>query len=101
MKFDIMSIGNLICQFMSICVCLTVVFLTHKCSFFNLNSKRPFQTKKFNKIRQKFFWQFPFYFEANRTKIIPQKLLLRIKKKEELVTIYLTVFCVKIGTGQS
>jgi hypothetical protein len=96
-----MWIGNLICQFMSICVCLTVVFLTHKCSFFNLNSKRPFQTKKFNKIRQKFFWQFPFYFEANRTKIIPQKLLLRIKKKEELVTIYLTVFCVKIGTGQS
>jgi hypothetical protein len=44
MKFDLMWIGNLICQFMSICACLTVVFLTHKCSFFNLNSKRPFQT---------------------------------------------------------
>jgi hypothetical protein len=30
MKFDLMLIGNLICQFMSICACLTVVFLTHK-----------------------------------------------------------------------
>jgi hypothetical protein len=33
MKFDLMWIGNLICQFMSICVCLTVAFMTHKCSF--------------------------------------------------------------------
>jgi hypothetical protein len=33
MKFDLMGTENLICQFMSICVCLTVVFLTHKCSF--------------------------------------------------------------------